>query len=169
MKIQSMIKVAAVGAALLGAATPALADFRNTNLAVNATVAASCTISVGAMSFGTLSTLSATADDATSTMNIACTPGTPWTATAGLGSGVGATYATRKMTIASGTATVNYTLYTNSTRTTLWGDGVAPNGSFTGTGTGANQASTIYGRVPGSQGTAAIGSYSDTVSVTVTF
>jgi spore coat protein U-like protein len=58
---------------------------------------------------------------------------------------------------------------TDSARSVVWGDGVAPNGSFTGTGTGAAQSSTVYGRVPTGQGAAAIGSYSDTVVVTITY
>ncbi len=169
MQIRSMIKLAAVGAALLAASAPALAGVTNTNLSVNATVSASCTVSVSAMSFGTVDTLVATADDATSTMNVTCTPGTAWSATAGAGAGTGATVALRKMTIPATTNTLDYTLHTDSGRTIVWGDGVAPNGSFTGTGNGAVQASTIYGRVPTGQGTAAIGSYTDTVAVTVTF
>ena len=169
MQVRTMIKVAAAGAALLVAATPASAAVTTTNLSVTATVAASCTVSTTAMAFGTISTLTATADDNTATMNVTCTPGTPWTATAGLGTGTGATFAVRKLTIPSTTNTLNYALYTNSTRTTLWGDGVAPNGSYTGTGTGAVQPNTIYGRVPGSQGTSVIGSYTDSVVVTITF
>ena len=169
MQFRAMTKAAIAGAVLLGAATPALAGTTNTNLSVTATVAASCTVSATAMAFGTVNTLAATADDATSTMSVTCTPGTAWTATAGLGSGTGATFAVRKMTVAATTNTLNYTLYTDSGRTIVWGDGVAPTGTLTGTGNGAVQSSTIYGRVPGSQGTAAVGSYTDTVAVTVTF
>jgi spore coat protein U-like protein len=164
-----MIKAAAAGAALLVAATPASAAVTTTNLSVTANVAASCTVSATALAFGTYNSLAAANDDVTTTMNVACTPGTTWTATAGLGAGTGATFAVRKLTIASTTNTLNYTLYTDSARTILWGDGVAPNGSYTGTGTGATQANTIYGRIPGSQNTAAVGSYTDTVAVTVTF
>ncbi|MDB5699793.1 MAG: Spore coat protein, partial [Alphaproteobacteria bacterium] len=69
----------------------------------------------------------------------------------------------------SGANTLNYVLYKDSARTSIWGDGVAPTASITGTGTGAAQANTIYGRVPGSQGTVPIGSYADTVTVTISF
>ena len=156
-------------AGLFAAAAPAVAGVTNTDLAVSAAVEATCTVSTTAVAFGGVNTLSATADVANGALIVTCTPGTTWAATAGLGNGTGATFALRKMTIAATTNTLSYTLYTNSTRTIIWGDGVSPNGSFTGTGTGAAQANTIYGRVPGSQGTAAIGSYADTVAVTVTF
>ena len=169
MRVLPVIKAAAAGAALLIVATPASAAVTTTNLSVTANVATSCSVSTTAMAFGTYNSLSAAADDATSTLNVTCTPGTTWAATSGLGTGTGATFAVRKMTIASTTNTLNYTLHTDSARTVLWGDGVAPNGSYTGTGNGAVQASTIYGRIAGSQNTAAVGSYADTVVVTLTF
>ena len=167
MQVRTIIKVAAAGAALFVAATPASAAVTTTNLSVTANVVASCTVSATAMAFGTYTSLAAAHDDVTSTMNVACTPGTTWAATASAGGGTGATLAVRKLM--SGTNPLNYNLYTDSARTIIWGDGVAPNGSFTGTGTGATQASTVYGRIPGSQGTAAVGSYTDTVVISVTF
>ena len=79
----------------------------------------------------------------------------------------GATVAARKMT--SGANTLNYALYKDSARTTLWGDGTLSTASITGTGTGAAQANTIYARVPGSQTTVPTGAYADTVAITITF
>ena len=57
----------------------------------------------------------------------------------------GATVATRKMT--SGAATVNYTLYSDSGRTTVWGNTIGTD-TVAGTGNGAAQTLTVYGRVP---------------------
>jgi spore coat protein U-like protein len=74
--------------------------------------------------------------------------------------------------MASGANLLNYALYTESTRTTIWGEGLlGATGTFTGTGTGngAAQASTIYARVPSGQTSAPAGSYADTVTVTVTY
>ena len=169
MQARTIIKVAVAGAALFGAAAPGFAATTTTNLAVSGTVSATCTVSTAAVAFGTVNTLSGTPDDATGTVTVTCTPGTAWTATAGVGTGTGATLSLRKMTIAATTNTLNYALYTDSGRTTIWGDGVAPTASFTGTGSGAAQASTIYGRVPTGQATAAIGAFADTVVVTVTY
>jgi spore coat protein U-like protein len=61
---------------------------------------------------------------------------------------------------------LSYFLYSDSGRTTNWGN---VTGSWvSGTGTGTAQNLTVYGRIPASQ-SALIGSYADTVTVTITF
>ena len=72
---------------------------------------------------------------------------------------------TRKMT--SGANTINYSLYQNSSRTTVWGNTVGTN-TVSGTGSGLGQALTVYGRVP-PQTTPAPGTYTDTIVATVTY
>jgi spore coat protein U-like protein len=156
-----------VAATIAGTGAPAIAGTASSSLASSATVSANCTVSTTAVAFGVVDTLSATPDDATGGLNVTCTSGTAWTATAGAGTGTGATLSVRKMS--SGANLLNYTLYKDSGRTSIWGDGVAPTATITGTGTGSVQANTIYGRVTASQGTAVIGSYADTVAVTITF
>jgi spore coat protein U-like protein len=147
-------------------AAPANAATTSNNLGVSATVRANCTLSTSPVAFGTLDVTSGTNTDATGGISVVCTKGTAWSASANGGSSAGATPITRKM--ASGADLLNYDLYTNSTRTTIWGDGVAGS-TITGTGTGIAQASTIYGRVPLGQTTVPAGSYADTVAVTVTY
>ncbi len=156
-----------VAAAAL-AATPATAATTTSSLSVNATVTANCSVSTTAVSFGNVNVLSGSNADATGGLSVTCTSGTAWTATADAGAGTGASLATRKMT--SGSNLLNYALYTESTRTTLWGDGgIVVAGTFTGTGNGSAQASTIYARVPSGQTSVPAGSYADTVTVTVTY
>lgn len=164
-KILGITTAAAAAAALF--ATPALAGTQSSNLGVSATVAANCTISTTALDFGSIDTLSATAVLGTGGVEIACTNGSSWTATADVGGGSGATFATRRMT--SGTDTLNYSLFTDSARTIVWGDGSSSTGVIASTGTGAAQNITIYGRIPGSQTGVPAGDYSDTVAVTVTY
>jgi spore coat protein U-like protein len=67
----------------------------------------------------------------------------------------------------SGGATVNYTLYSDSGRTTVWGTTIGTN-TVAATGSGAAQSYTVYGRIP-AQTTPAPGTYNDTVTVTVTY
>jgi spore coat protein U-like protein len=69
----------------------------------------------------------------------------------------------------SGANTLNYMLYTDTGRTTLWGDGTASTARLTGTGTGSAQSSTIYGRIASGQSSTPVGSYSDTILVTIDF
>lgn len=60
--------------------------------------------------------------------------------------------------------TLQYNLYTTAARTTVW-DNVT---GVSGTGNGADQWNTVYGRVP-AQTTPAAGVYQDTVNVTVSW
>jgi spore coat protein U-like protein len=73
----------------------------------------------------------------------------------------------------SGGTSLGYNLYTTTARNVVWGDGFG--GSVTVTLTGGNVSGgvrrytrSVFGRVPGSQNVGA-GSYSDTITLTVTF
>jgi len=162
---------AAVAAALAttALAAPAFAQTTSSDLSVSATVTENCTLTTTAVSFGNVNTTSATNVDGTGGISVTCTSGLAWAASANAGLGTGATLTVRKM--ANGANLLDYALYTESTRTTLWGDGATGNGTATinDTGNGSAQAKTIYARVPGGQSTVPAGSYSDTVSVTVTY
>jgi spore coat protein U-like protein len=59
-------------------------------------------------------------------------------------------------------------MYTDAGRTTVWGDGTTGSAINALTGTGAAQAISVFGRIPTGQ-SPAIGTYSDTILVTLTF
>jgi len=147
--------------------SPAVAGTTGGSINASATVIASCTVSTSAVGFGSVDPLSASNVDATGGISVACSNGTAWTAAAGVGSGTGATFASRLMT--SGSNTLGYSLYTNSGRTTIWGDGTGSTATLGSTGSGSAQNITIYGRVPSGQSSVPPGSYSDTVSVTISY
>jgi spore coat protein U-like protein len=63
---------------------------------------------------------------------------------------------------------LGYGLYTTNAYGTIWGDGSGGTTTVAGTGNGAAQAVTVYGRIPPSQFVAA-GSYTDHVTVTVNY
>jgi spore coat protein U-like protein len=154
-------------AALLPFAAPAQAGTVSSNLSVNATVTANCTVSTSALNFGSVDTLSASAVDGSGGISVTCTNGTGWTAAADVGGGSGATFATRRMS--QGANLLSYSLYTDAARTNVWGDGTGSTATIGNTATGAVQNVTVYGRIPGSQSSAPPGSYADTISVTVTY
>ena len=77
----------------------------------------------------------------------------------------GGTVAIRKLT--SGSATLDYLLFSDSGRTANWGNTVGTD-TVAKTGNGSAQSTTVYGRIP-AQTSPAPGAYSDTVTVTVTF
>lgn len=147
--------------------SPAQADTVSSNLNVSATVTKACTVTTSPVAFGNIDTRSGSNVDATGGLSVTCTSGTSWSADADVGGGSGATLATRKMT--SGSDILNYALYTDSSRSTVWGDGSGTSDTIDSTGTGTVQTITIYGRVPGGQTAAPAGSYADVVAVTVTY
>src|ERR1044072_4324088 len=129
------------------------------------TITATCTInSSSTLNFGTLGVL-ASSTDQTSTIQVTCTNTTPYNIGLDAGTGSGATVAVRKLT--SGGATVNYTLYSDSGRTTVWGNTVSTD-TVAATGSGSAQSYTVYGRIP-AQTTPAPGNYADTITVPVTY
>jgi spore coat protein U-like protein len=168
VKIDRLIRKPLIASALLCAMPGAAwAGSQNTPMSVSATVTANCTVSTTSVAFGNVNAVSGSNYDATGTVSVTCTSGSGWSASASVGGGSGATFTTRRMT--SGANTLNYTLYTDSGRNTVWGDGTGTTGTLSGTGNGAAQTLTVYGRVPSGQTTVPAGSYADTVSVTVTY
>ena len=146
---------------------PAQADTATTNLSVTATVTPNCTVSTTPVAFGSVDVLSGSNFDATGQVTVTCTNGTAWSAAGGLGTGSGATFANRRM--ASGANSLNYSLYTDAARTSIWGDGSGGTAIVSNTGTGAAQNLPVYGRVPLGQSSAQVGSYADAVMVTITY
>ena len=134
------------------------------NVAVSANVAANCVLTAGSLAFGAYDPLVAndTTDlDQTGTFTIRCVKGV--TANVGLGDGL---YVGRRMS-AGGADRLDYELYQDSGRTTLWTDSGAGRLAYTAANKSAATL-TIYGRVAAGQDVAA-GSYVDTVVASAEF
>jgi spore coat protein U-like protein len=161
-----MLKLAAATLCLLPLASPsnALTSVTST-FTSQLTVTSACVInSTSTMDFGSQGVLTANVDT-TSTIAVQCTNTTPYNIGLDAGLGTGATVAMRKMS--NGANTINYLLYSDSGRTTVWGNTAGSN-TVAGTGNGASQNYTVYGRVP-AQTTPAAAAYTDTITVTVTY
>jgi spore coat protein U-like protein len=159
------IRVAAASGAVMLLAGSAEAATTTTTFGVQMSITASCVISsASTMNFGSSGVLSSAVDQ-TSTIQAQCTSSTPYNIGLDAGLGAGATVAARKMT--NGGATIGYTLYSDSGHTTVWGDTVGTD-TVSSVGTGASQSFTVYGRVP-AQTTPAAATYTDTITVTVTY
>lgn len=145
--------------------TPAATD--TTTFTVTANIVADCNLAAANLAFGSYDAASGSALDATSNISVYCSSGLAYDVSLNVGSG-GGTFATR--TMASGGNTLNYNLFNNAGRTTIWGDGTGSTGIVSGTGTGLLTPVThvVYGRIASGQ-ERAIGSYSSTITVTVTF
>jgi len=157
-------------ASALAAALPlANAATATATFQVTANVQTQCTVSAADLAFGTVDPLGANVDQ-TTTVTVRCTKNTPYTVGLNAGATAGATLAQRLM--ANGADTMNYNLYTDAARTTVWGNSAAAPTwvSGTGAGLGTAQVLTVYGRVPTGQTNLAVGNYSEpTITVTVTY
>ena len=132
---------------------------------VTLTIQGTCSLQTATvLAFGAQSAIASNLD-ATSSISVLCTNATPYTIGLNAGTGTGATVAQRVLT--NGSATLNYSIYSDSARTQVWG--VTPGtDAQAGTGTGATQTYTAYGRIPPASNLTA-GAYTDTISVTVTY
>jgi spore coat protein U-like protein len=151
------------GLACVGGA--ASAGTTTSTFGVTMTITADCLINSTATLAFTSSGVIAANHDTSSPLVVQCTNTTPYTVALNKGSTTGGTILQRLLV--NGAATINYNIYTDTPGGTLWGDGT--NGvTVGGTGNGAAQTITVFGRVP-VQTTPAPGAYTDTVTVTVTF
>lgn len=169
MKRTNRLLLALLALSILGAA-PVWAGTANATLAVNAIVVPSCTITTTSLSFGSFGVISGTPQvDGSASVIVACSSGSTYSIA--LDKGVNSTAGAspfRRMTFGSpATSSISYEIYSDAGRTTIWGDGTfAP--VVNGTGTGANQNYTTFGRIPAGQ-TVGVGNHTDAVTATVLF
>lgn len=124
-----------------------------------------CTINSGSgLNFGSYDVFSLSETTGNGSFAVqSCTNGkSSYTATFSTGSG---TYTTRTMTMIGSTDKLQYNLYTDMAYTNILGDS-----PFSGTGSTSTSggSQSIYGRIPAGQDVSA-GSYSDTITITISF
>ena len=132
-------------------------------LPVQLNIQPNCTIVANPLDFGTVTGL--TGHTASSNLVVTCTLNGAWSIAldGGLVSG---DINARRMRLGPGPATIDYQLYRDTSLSAVWGNTTGT--TVTGTGTGATQSVPIYGHVP-PQGPKPPGTYSDTITATITF
>lgn len=166
MRLNRLTLVMGATAAAAGLALsnlPAAASTATTTFNVTATVQATCLVSGSNLAFGTYS---GSAIAMTTTLSVTCTNGTTYNVGLNAGTASGATVTTRAMT-GPGSATLSYAMYQDSGHTTNWGNTVGTD-TKSGSGNGSAQTLTVYGQLAASQYPSP-GSYSDTITATVTY
>jgi spore coat protein U-like protein len=123
--------------------------------------AASCTMGIINVVFGTYNTLSASSLDGAGSVSVTCDVTSSFQVALSKGQG---SFAARQLQ--SGVNVLYYNLYTDTLRSLIWGDGTAGTTLVSGSGTAATY--TVYGRIPGGQNLPA-GSYGDSITVTLNF
>ena len=131
-------------------------------LAVSASPASAvtCGVNSAGVAFGNYDTFISTPLDGVGTIAVNCDVSTTFTVALSAGTG---SFTQRQMT--AGPSQLGYNLYTDATRTIVWGDGISGN---TVSATGTSVDLSIYGRVPDGQNVAA-GVYSDSIVITVSY
>ncbi len=167
--IRTLVVGSAAALPLVIASVPAQAGTTTTTFAVTATVVNSCVInSAGAMAFGSYDVnLGAVTDS--SVISVNCTKNDTYTIALSYG---GTGNAANRIMLNAGNQ-LNYNLYTDSGYTKVWnntcgGPNNCDGGTGAGPGAGNAQTYTVYGQIPAGQNAVA-GSYSDSITVTVTF
>ncbi len=147
-------------AAAIAFSSTAFAQSKTANFDVSIQVLSTCAISASNMTFSSITTGTTSNTDATSSLTVNCSQGTPYTISLGNGNNYSGG---RRMT--NGTTNINYYLYSDSGRTSQWNTTTTQ----AGTGSGADQAVTVYGRIPSGQSVPFTGAYADTIIATITY
>lgn len=170
-----VVKISVLGSAIAAAlvmgsvqaAAPAASP--STTLNAGTSVAAKCTtLTANAITFDAYVPDEANDNTKDTTVSVRCTLNTPITIAMDKGAH-GDSTAARKLLITDGTHTdtLNYNLYSNAGRTTLWGEG-SDKVSKIGEGLLTTSTYNVYGKIPAAQDVTP-GSYADAVTVTVAY
>ena len=122
-----------------------------------------CTISVTGVNFGSYNVFSNAAQHSAGNIGLNCASSVEYTIALGAGSG---TFTQR--VLSSGAHSFKYNLFTAANRALVWGDATNGSATVSGSGTGVRVNHVVYGQIPPQQNVPA-GSYSDTITVVITF
>ena len=166
---RAIVSAIAFGSAILG--THISAEKANSIMNVSVFVKHSCSMNTTSMAFGTYDGVVANASnalEATATVISTCTSGAEAliTMNAGASAGSGSADApVRRMTAGPGKY-LDYQVYSDVARDTIWGNTVPTGVALTGTG--VRQYLTVYGSIPSAQ-IVPEGDYSDQIYVTISY
>ncbi|HTZ54984.1 MAG TPA: spore coat U domain-containing protein [Candidatus Acidoferrum sp.] len=159
--------------AALAIAKPAMGASASATMTVTATVIATCTITSGNLSFGNYDAVGANATaplNGTAAIKATCTQGAA--ATVDIDQGLNASGSGNSMQRrmkGTGTNYLSYSIYQDSAHSKPWGSKTSGTTvSVTGAGGTTPVTLTAYGSVPSAQN-APVGSYTDSVAVTINY
>jgi spore coat protein U-like protein len=169
---QNKLKLAIVSAMLVGSAGFSAAGYAATqidSMRVTTNVLMSCTVDAPTLDFSTYDPTQGADTLGTSVITSNCTGGGSATITMNGGSAevAGSTVAAplRQM-IHSDTTKLNYQLYKENARTTIWGNDAGSGKAFTAVA--GDNTETVYGSITAGQA-ASFGAFNDFVVVTLTY
>ncbi len=167
-KIKLAIASAIIAAGAAGLSATSYAATTAGNMSVSTDVSLSCSMTVGAMGFANYDPSSVEDLLGTATIESTCTAGGTAKITLGEGSSAdtGSTPGAPDRRMVLGSEYLSYAIYSDTNRTTVWGNTAATGKGITGTGSAAN--TTVYGKITAGQAVGS-GSFADSVTVTLTY
>lgn len=120
-----------------------------------------CSVNAQGLNFGNYDPFDRSSLDGAGNLSINCDKDIAYTISLNGGQG---RLNERRMT--AGAYSLEYNLYTDASRTLVWGDGTGTSSTVSGSGTVSSLP--IYGRIPAGQN-GHVGSYSDTVVLSIDF
>jgi spore coat protein U-like protein len=123
-----------------------------------------CNVSATPLDFGPVNPLAATVTDSVGQLTVTCPAPTAYSI--GIDSGGSGDISDRRMSSAG--QSLHYQLYTDSTRSVVWGDGTTGTMSVPGQSDASGTSFQVHGRIPPQPG-ATPGVYADSLLVTVTY
>lgn len=131
----------------------------------------SCSVSTSGISFGGYDPTAASPIDTSGTVTLNCTAVLALTGTIVISMTPGSSSNALARTMKQGNDALSYNLYTDSNRSSIWGDGTGGTSTVSRTLSGLfsyNQSVPVYARLPARQWVRA-GGYTDTVTVRITY
>ena len=127
-----------------------------------------CSVSTTPVTFGSYDVFSSSPLDNTSTITVDCDESPPPTVLVTIGQSTNSGgFDPRAMKAAAGSEQILYNLYTDSTRTTIWGDGSRSTATISRKVTKNKlEVFTAYGRISPLQDVS-VGNYNETLTVTI--
>ncbi|MEA5532365.1 spore coat U domain-containing protein [Dolichospermum sp. UHCC 0684] len=156
----------------VGSAAPsmAVAGTADSNFQISASVNNNCTISTAALSFGAYNPGTGTSVTGTVTTNCTAYALAVITLSPGYNSDIDNPAENRRLKNVDNANYLSYNLYKDNAKTAIWGSGssTSTDTGITVIGNGADKSTTVYGEIPAGQNVPS-GSYTDTVTATVTY
>jgi spore coat protein U-like protein len=147
-------------------------------LSTSALAAFTCSVSTPGLSFGGYDVFATVATNGTATLSVTCSliaPASDGNVSYAISLSAGHSNSFVQRQMFTGANVLGYNLYTTNTYAVVWGDGTGSTTTISGTmklnkisNPSQTVKQTVYGRIPALQD-AAVGSYVDNVTVTVTF
>lgn len=134
------------------------------HLSVGATVAKACMVTATPLTFGDYYGVQISS---TATVSETCTTGAAYQVGLDAGAASGATVSHRSM-MGPSSSLLQYSLSSDSAFTVNWGNTPGTD-AVAGTGIGSTQALTVHGMISAGQNSLPPGSYSGTITVTLTY